>query len=696
MTKEQVLGRLRPTERMKAIALHVVRFLLGMLAARAVVFGKCAPFGVALAAACPWNGMAATALGAAVGYLLPGDVQVPMHAVAALGACVAIRWALRGMRRWRNPSAFAAFLAGVPMTATGLCVAVVNGSTAVGTAYYIAEGLLAGAWGYFTSQAESLIERRGRGRILPQELTCAAFAAGPFLLALSMLRIGPISVGGVLAVLIVLYAGKYGGMAGGAVAGVATGACFAFSGTGLSGLMGAYGIGGLMGGLFAPLGRLAGACAFILSSALASLPGSVTTQRLDTLWEVALATVLFLLLPDRLGVRLIRPLAACDTGEAPRARDLRRSVVARLDHAASAMEEVAETVKEVGAKLDKASTPVGPMERKKAENAAQTRKLMVQQFATVGTVLEEMASEFELHEKNDEAAAAEVAKVLYTFALEPIDVGCRINRFDRMTVEALATRGEGVQVNKAELAREVSKACGRTFGLPSISRTPTSWRLVFCERVGCRAVMGCARHNCYNGALCGDSTRCFEDGSGRYIAILSDGMGSGGRAAVDGVMVSDLMARLVQAGVGFDSALQIVNTAMGVKSGDESVATVDIACVDLYTCAVSFLKAGGAMSFVRHGDSVHPVDAPGLPVGILDTASFHRSQEQLTPGDLVLLVSDGALCEGAAWITGLIQDWSDAQTPQELAEAIVAGAVARRSDGHDDDVTVIAIRLAPG
>lgn len=695
MTKEQVLARLQPTDRMKAVAIQVVSFALGLLAARSVVFGKCAPFGVALAAACPWGNLAAVAAGAAVGYLLPGGPPVPMHCVAALLACGGIRWALRSMRRWRSPAAFSAFLAGVPMAATGLCVALINGSTAVGTAYYIAEGLLAGAWGYFFSRTGTMLEHRGRARLLPQELTCAAFAAGPFLLSLSMLKVGPVSAGGVLAVLIVLYASKYGGMAGGAVAGVATGACFAFSGAGLSGLLGAYGIGGLMAGLFAPLGRLAGACAFILSSALASLPGDVTAQRLDTLWEVALATVLFLLLPERLGLGLLKPLAAGAAGEEPRAQDLRRCVVARLDHAAGAMAEVAQTVQQVGAKLDKASALVGPVSRQEAAATAQTRRMMVQQFSTVGTVLEEIASEFELHEKNDEASAAEVSQVLYTFALEPIDVSCRVDRFGRMTVEALATRGEGAPVNKAELAREVSKACGRTFGQPSISRTPASWRLVFCERIGCRAVMGCARHNCYNGALCGDSTRCFEDGSGRYIAILSDGMGAGGRAAVDGVMVSDLMARLVQAGVGFDSSLQIVNAAMGVKSGDESVATVDIVCVDLYTCAAEFMKAGGAMSFVRHGDAVHPVDAPGLPVGILETANFHRSQELLVPGDLLLLVSDGALCEGAAWISSLLQDWSDAKTPQELAEAVVAGAVARRSDGHDDDVTAIAIRLAP-
>jgi stage II sporulation protein E len=170
-------------------------------------------------------------------------------------------------------------------------------------------------------------------------------------------------------------------------------------------------------------------------------------------------------------------------------------------------------------------------------------------------------------------------------------------------------------------------------------------------------------------------------------------MGTGGRAAVDGVMVSDLLAQLIQAGVGFDSALQIVNTAMGVKSGDESSATVDLVSADLYTGIVEFHKAGAAMSFVRVDGKVHPVDAPGIPVGILEQVSFHCSQEELAGNDLVVMVSDGALCEGTAWITALLEGSCEAKTPQELAEAVVAGAVARRSDGHDDDVTAIVLKL---
>ena len=58
--------------------------------------------------------------------------------------------------------------------------------------------------------------------------------------------------------------------------------------------------------------------------------------------------------------------------------------------------------------------------------------------------------------------------------------------------------------------------------------------------------------------------------------ILSDGMGTGPRAALDSAMASGLMARLVKAGFGFQSALRLVNSSLLLKSRDESLATLDI------------------------------------------------------------------------------------------------------------------------
>ena len=84
MTREQLLTWAKPRAVMKSIAQQAVFFALGLLSARAVVFGRCAPFGIAMAAACPWENALAAVLGAALGYILPdGAAGVHWHPMGA-------------------------------------------------------------------------------------------------------------------------------------------------------------------------------------------------------------------------------------------------------------------------------------------------------------------------------------------------------------------------------------------------------------------------------------------------------------------------------------------------------------------------------------------------------------------------------------------------------------------------------------
>ena len=208
-----------------------------------------------------------------------------------------------------------------------------------------------------------------------------------------------------------------------------------------------------------------------------------------------------------------------------------------------------------------------------------------------------------------------------------------------------------------------------------------------------RVKIGCAQHVCGNGQLCGDSWDSFSDGNGRQIALVCDGMGTGGRAAVDGAMACGIMGRLVRAGIGFDASLKIVNSALLVKSGDESLSTLDLLSLDLFSGSAEFLKAGAPVSVIRRSGHAVLVDTPSLPVGILNDTNFAKFSETVAAGDLILLMSDGALSSGSDWICSEAEKW-DGRIPQELAESIVSQAIAKRRDGHDDDITVLAMLVS--
>ena len=168
-------------------------------------------------------------------------------------------------------------------------------------------------------------------------------------------------------------------------------------------------------------------------------------------------------------------------------------------------------------------------------------------------------------------------------------------------------------------------------------------------------------------------------------------MGTGGRAAVDGAMTCAMAESLLKAGIGFDAMLQTVNAALLAKSGDESLATLDIACVDLFTAKAEFHKAGAACTILRRGRKVEVIEASSVQVGIMPQVEFASYSRDLSPGDILVLVSDGVTASGQEWLEDLVLHWDEEENPNLLAQAITDEARHRRSDGHEDDITALAL-----
>jgi len=168
-------------------------------------------------------------------------------------------------------------------------------------------------------------------------------------------------------------------------------------------------------------------------------------------------------------------------------------------------------------------------------------------------------------------------------------------------------------------------------------------------------------------------------------------MGSGGRAAVDGAMAAGLTARLFGAGFGEDSVLRMVNTALMVKSGDESIATLDVMKIDLFSGKMLSLKAGAAPSLLCSHGRVSRLERSSLPMGILRDIVFEKQTDTLADGDVLLMLSDGALTGGIGWVEERLHDFDPkTSTLQRLAEDIACAARERQTD-HQDDITVLAL-----
>ena len=328
-----------------------------------------------------------------------------------------------------------------------------------------------------------------------------------------------------------------------------------------------------------------------------------------------------------------------------------------------------------------------------AENRIdEVRSVVSDQFDGISYMLTELANDLEKDGKFDNSTAGKASAALKNLGINTEECTCKIDKFGRMSLEMKVKKQSDTVINKLQVMKLLSIVCERDFDPPAINTAGDSVFITLNEHAAIRVDVGVEQKCASDSAMCGDAYRYFFDGRGHFIMILSDGMGTGGRAAVDGAMASGLMSRLIKAGFGYDCSLRILNSSMLFKSTDESLATVDIASIDLFTGQVELYKAGAAPTLIRRSGRTGKAVSTSLPAGILREISFDKAVIKCKIGDIVVLMSDGASFEGTDWIKGEIENWSDG-TAEELAERICEGAKRRRSDNHLDDITVMTAIL---
>lgn len=322
------------------------------------------------------------------------------------------------------------------------------------------------------------------------------------------------------------------------------------------------------------------------------------------------------------------------------------------------------------------------------KKVTQVRGIVSDQFGAVADMLSSLSDEFEQARGFDRETALRARRVLERYSIVPEDICCITDPYDRMTVEVSCKKTTG-KINVGTLTKELSEVCSREFAMPGVTCMGANELITFSERAVYTVDVGACQFPSSENSPCGDAYECFSDGRGREIMVISDGMGTGRRAAIDGNMASGLLSQLIKAGFGFDCSLKIVNSALLLKSEEESFATLDIVCLDLFTGKAQMFKAGAPATFVRRKGKGAKTEKPSLPAGILREVEFAKTEIVLGEGDIILMVSDGAVNGGDEWILSELELWREG-TASELAEHIASQAKMRRPDIRPDDVTVTA------
>lgn len=321
---------------------------------------------------------------------------------------------------------------------------------------------------------------------------------------------------------------------------------------------------------------------------------------------------------------------------------------------------------------------------------AELRRGVTGQFEEVSGLLAQWALKAQDSATMDIDMARRVREVCSGLGLSS-EVTCCRQKNGGLTIQLWLT--EPPSIDRDELRQALSDICGQTLSEPVIFHTTGRTYVTLGPAPTFRVHIGTAQWSCGGQALCGDAVEQLADESGRVIAILSDGMGCGGRAAVDGTMCAALTARLLATGFEAESTLRLVNTALMVRAGEESLSTLDILEIDVHTGALVSRKAGAAASLLRSRGRVSRIEQTSLPVGILREVRFAEYRDRLTHGDVVLMVSDGIYLGGSSWVEELLAASPADRPPRELAQTIVAEARRRAPDGREDDMTAMVLQI---
>lgn len=673
-------------------------FAAGFILCLSNSFGNICPFAVSLICVSKKNEFIYTALGSALGYLLFHPENFARYGItvviALLGTLAMI------LAKSKNSPVMPMVISFLSLSATGIVVNLKNSAPAAEYALTAGEAILGAGGAFFFFKALNAGFKRFHLKALPTaDVTCIVISLSIIFMSLSRLNVNgivPIRIIAVAATLIIL---RFSGSKNGIMLALALGFVLGITANDAVFITGAYGFSALLASLFCPFGSLAAAVSFLLSTALFCV-ASGSEIALPVFTETLIGCALFSVIPPVLAEKAERFFH--DGADITPDGSLRQSLVMRLRFAAGAVNYISESVNEVREKINAVN------EKNFAENksnlteteyitnqiinekTSEIRMIASDQFFSIADMLTDLAKEYDEAEQFDTVSAGKIRHLLGEHEIYPKNISVIVDSFNRMRVEILTEEKENALSNP-KLQKEISKCCGRYFEKGRVTHFKDDSIISFSEKPNYRLEIGFAQHSA-EGNLCGDTVKTINDGRGRSIMIISDGMGKGGRAALDGAMGAGLLSKLLAAGFGFDTALKIVNCALLVKSNEESLATLDCAGVDLFTGKTDFYKAGAPASYIIKNGTVTKCELTSMPAGILRGIEFAKRTAVLSEGDVVVLTSDGIAENETNWLSLLLSGINDLP-PQEIANTILQQAKNNMKDKKEDDMSVIAAKL---
>ena len=143
-------------------------------------------------------------------------------------------------------------------------------------------------------------------------------------------------------------------------------------------------------------------------------------------------------------------------------------------------------------------------------------------------------------------------------------------------------------------------------------------------------------------------------------------------------------------------SLNMINSAMVLKSENEIFSSVDLLCVDLITGVADFYKIGASKSFFYHEGITETIFSDTLPVGIVAETHISTTSKKISDGDIIFMMSDGVCDSTPGYLSGerigkiIEKDYDDIES---ISNMIMHAALKKKCSKAIDDMSIAAIKI---
>jgi stage II sporulation protein E len=332
-----------------------------------------------------------------------------------------------------------------------------------------------------------------------------------------------------------------------------------------------------------------------------------------------------------------------------------------------------------------------------AENRVEeSRQLVGKQLTGVAGVINSIAAQIDVETSFDQGLEAEIVRKLDMKGIKAQEVLAR--SAGKIEVHVVIKQCGGKLACQKIIEKVVSAACNRKMGKRQgicNLESKSSCHLVFEEAPAMEVSLGAAMRMKKGEIACGDNHSMLKLKDGRLIVCLSDGMGTGERAAKESRATVSLVENFYQAGFEESAIFDTINKLMVLRSAEDMYSTADVCVIDLIEGMCRFIKIGSMPSYIAAKQGIKQVSSGSLPIGVLEELQPCVSEIRIEQGDIVFMMTDGVYDKvgGESGVKELV-DWAVKEHGESGAQGMADAVISRAESmqGHSDDMTAIVIK----